>query len=426
MPTLEELESQAATFSQRGDLHATERVCREILRVEGNHLSSLRFLADRALLAGDFASAADHLRALIANSPGDPRLHSQLGQALYQQGELRPALAAYQECWRLRPRQRLIYLTLGCLHLELGDTGKAAQVFSLGELVDPDILSLWRQPDTSPAVARMSKSAWETLCAHHTGLHLQSVATLGEPAATARIRDAVWPLLDAREVQYQHPRHRPRIFSIKYADNPTFFPTGAFTWREPLEQEYAAIREEILTGLDLAADGRPYLRDSHRLRGEQWAPLVNRMSWASVHLYSAGVANEGVIGKFPRTLAALEKVPLATKQGRPSEVFISVLAPRTRIPEHYGVSSAILTAHLPIDVPPGCGLKVLEETRVPEPGKLMVFDDTWEHSAWNDSDRPRVVLIFELWHPQLTALEQEAISRSFQAREHWVRQRSVD
>jgi aspartyl/asparaginyl beta-hydroxylase (cupin superfamily) len=107
-------------------------------------------------------------------------------------------------------------------------------------------------------------------------------------------------------------------------------------------------------------------------------------------------------------------------------VFISVLAPHTRIPEHFGVSSAILTAHLPIDVPPDCGLQVHEEVQAPESGKLIVFDDTWEHSAWNNSDQPRVVLIFELWHPELSEAEKSAISRSFQARRAWVQRRKVD
>ena len=76
-------------------------------------------------------------------------------------------------------------------------------------------------------------------------------------------------------------------------------------------------------------------------------------------------------------------------------------------------------------VPDGCGLKVADETRVPEEGRLMVFDDTWQHSAWNDSDEPRVVLIFELWHPELTPPEQEAVLAGFYAREDWLRGRSV-
>jgi tetratricopeptide (TPR) repeat protein len=426
MPAIEELERRAAAFSRRGDPESAQRVCREILARDKNHLSSLRFLADLALQAGDFAAAETHLHALIANSPGDPQLHSQLGQVLYRQGKLQQAVAAYEQYWRLNPRKGMIYLTLGSLHLELGNIDKAVQVFSLGEAVDPNILSLWKNPDTKPALAQMSKTAWDALCRHHTELHIRTVEGLGDGPQLARIRDAVWPLVDTREVSCEHPQHRPQVFCIKYAEAPAFFEPAAFPWREQLEGQYADIREEILAGLDLAADGRPYLGAGHRLEGAQWEPLVNRMSWASVHLYSRGVANQRVIGKFPRTLAALAQVPVATSGGNPAEVFISVLAPHTRIPEHYGVSSAILTAHLPLEVPPGCGLKVHEEVRVPEAGKLMVFDDTWEHSAWNNSDRQRVVLIFEVWHPDLTEPEQEAVLRSFQAREQWLRQRRVD
>jgi aspartyl/asparaginyl beta-hydroxylase (cupin superfamily) len=76
-------------------------------------------------------------------------------------------------------------------------------------------------------------------------------------------------------------------------------------------------------------------------------------------------------------------------------------------------------------VPPGCGLQVHDATRTPAEGKLLIFDDTWQHSAWNNSDQQRVVLIFELWHPDLTEREQEAIARSFDARERWLRQRQV-
>ena len=426
MPSLEELDRQAARFSALNDMESTERVCREILSLEPNHASSLRFLADRALRSGKLADAEIHLRSLLAISPGDPQLYSQLGQVLYRQGKPQQALAAYEDCWRINPPRALIYLTIGCLHLELGNIEKAAQVFSLGEGVDGDLLNLWQRQGVNPAVASMSKTALEVLRQHHTDLHINAVAALGNPADTSRIRDAVWPLLDTREVHHDHPLHRAQVFHLQYGESPAFFDRDLLPWVGQLERQFPLIREEILAGLDLAADGRPYLHDGHRLAGGQWQPLVNRMSWASVHLYSRGVANRPVIDKFPVTLSALAQVPLATSNGNPAEVFVSVLAPRTRIPEHFGVSSAILTAHLPIVVPPGCGLKVHEETRTPEEGKVMVFDDTWQHCAWNDSDQQRVVLIFELWHPELTEREKAAITCSFEAREQWLRRRSVD
>jgi tetratricopeptide (TPR) repeat protein len=426
MTLIAELENRAMALSQQGDTQATMRVCQEILAIDRNHLSSLRFLADMAIASGDFPAAANYLTTLLENSPGDLQALTQLGQALYRQGKLEQAIAVYTDYWRIKPGSGTIYLTLGCLYVELGDIDKAAQIFSLGEVVDHDLLSLWKNPDTNPGVSQMSKTAWETLCRHHTELHIAAVDADGQLESLKRIRDAVWPLADMRPVIHDHPKHRPQGFSIKYDTAPRFFDSNMFPWREHLELRYPDIRSEILAGLNVATDGRPYLTHRHRLEGKLWEPLVNKMSWASVHLYQNGVANEQVVHKFPHTLEALTGVPLATTDGKPSEVFISVLAPHTRIPDHFGVSSAILTAHLPIDVPPDCGLQVHEEIRVPEAGKLMVFDDTWEHSAWNNSDQPRVVLIFELWHPALSEPEKSAISRSFQARRAWVQRRKVD
>lgn len=426
MTSLAELEDSARTLSQRGDIQAATRVCQDILAIDQNHIPSLRFLADLAINASDFRAATGYLTTLLKNAPDNLQVLTQLGQALYQQGKLEEAVAVYTDYWRISPGSGMIYLTLGCLHIECGNLDKAVQIFSLGEAADPKLLSLWRDPEANPGVARMSKIGWDALCRLHTDMHLEAVDAQGDPEPLTRVRGALWPLADAREIDYQHPRQRPQIFSIRHDRSPTFFDTSEFEWRESLEQKYHDIRDEILAGLDIVNDGRPYLTDRHRLEGGQWEPLVNRMSWASVHLYQGGVANEQVIPKFPETLKALARLPLATTNGTPSEVFISVLAPHTKIPAHFGVSSAILTAHLPIEIPAGCGLKVHEDIQTPEAGTLMVFDDTWEHSAWNNSDRPRVVLIFELWHPDLSEQEQEAISRSFEAREQWLKRRKVD
>jgi aspartyl/asparaginyl beta-hydroxylase (cupin superfamily) len=93
----------------------------------------------------------------------------------------------------------------------------------------------------------------------------------------------------------------------------------------------------------------------------------------------------------------------------------SLLAPGTRIPAHSGVANFRLVGHLPLIVPPGCGFRVGPETRQWDAGKLLVFDDTIEHEAWNGGDRDRVVLIFDVWHPDLEAEERRAISTLFDA-----------
>ena len=61
-------------------------------------------------------------------------------------------------------------------------------------------------------------------------------------------------------------------------------------------------------------------------------------------------------------------------------------------------------------------MRVGEEVRVWEEGKCLVFDDAFEHETWNDTAEERVVLLFDLWHPELVRGEREAIAQMFSSR----------
>ena len=73
------------------------------------------------------------------------------------------------------------------------------------------------------------------------------------------------------------------------------------------------------------------------------------------------------------------------------------------------MTNSRLTVHLPLIVPEGCGFRVGSTTREWVPGSAWVFDDTIEHEAWNDSDAPRAILIFDVWNPELTPLERDLV-----------------
>ena len=60
-------------------------------------------------------------------------------------------------------------------------------------------------------------------------------------------------------------------------------------------------------------------------------------------------------------------------------------------------------------MPPGCGFRLGAETREWEVGKALIFDDSIEHEAWNNSDQMRAVLIFDTWNPFITAVEREML-----------------
>ena len=118
--------------------------------------------------------------------------------------------------------------------------------------------------------------------------------------------------------------------------------------------------------------------------------------------------------RCPRTMAALEEVPLAHIPGRSPSVLFSLLRPGARIPPHHGYVNTRLIVHLPLVVPRGCGFRVGNEARQWVEGKVWLFDDTIEHEAWNDSDQTRLILLFEVWRPELALRDQEHISALFQ------------
>jgi aspartyl/asparaginyl beta-hydroxylase (cupin superfamily) len=91
----------------------------------------------------------------------------------------------------------------------------------------------------------------------------------------------------------------------------------------------------------------------------------------------------------------------------------SLLRPRARIAPHTGVQNTRLVCHLPLIVPPGCGFRVGNEVREWEEGKLLIFDDTIEHEAWNPSDQDRAILILDCWNPHLSEDERAMICHLF-------------
>ena len=86
-----------------------------------------------------------------------------------------------------------------------------------------------------------------------------------------------------------------------------------------------------------------------------------------------------------------------------------MLAPGARIAPHKGITNARAIAHFPLIVPDNCGFRVGGETRRWEVGTPLIFDDMTTHEAWNDSEESRVVLIADLWRPELTPAERAGI-----------------
>jgi aspartyl/asparaginyl beta-hydroxylase (cupin superfamily) len=190
----------------------------------------------------------------------------------------------------------------------------------------------------------------------------------------------------------------------------SFFERTDFPWLDAIEASTGAIRDEFLAVLDGEEGFTPYLTYRNDQPLNQWAELNNSPRWSAFHLIKDGKPEAANAARCPATMAALARAPQPEQAGRTPSAMFSLLKPRTRIPPHTGVSNVRLVTHLPLIVPEGCGFRVGNETREWVPGQAWVFDDTIEHEAWNESDKLRVVLIFDIWHPHLSEAERAMIS----------------
>ena len=143
--------------------------------------------------------------------------------------------------------------------------------------------------------------------------------------------------------------------------------------------------------------------------------MVGNPAWSAFYLWKYGERVAANAARCPRTMQAIERVPLVHMRGRSPSVLFSLLRPGAHIPPHTGLINTRLICHLPLIVPPGCEFRVGNEIRAWQEGRAWAFDDTMEHEAWNRSNETRVILLFEVWRPELTEEERERVRAVFDA-----------
>ena len=235
-----------------------------------------------------------------------------------------------------------------------------------------------------------------------------------EPETTAagtRLTHSLDMLKGARQI---HPQ-QPLVFYYPYLAQRQFFEREEFDWISEIEAATPAIREELLALLERGADFRPYVEDEANRPQRQFHHLNNSLDWSALYLWRDSALVPEIAQRCPRTVEVLGKVPLTHIGKRTPSVLFSRLEPGAHIPPHNGMLNCRLICHLPLIVPEGCWLRVGNETREWEEGKMLIFDDSIEHEARNPTGELRIILLFDVWRPELTETERQAISAIFDA-----------
>ncbi|MFL6722976.1 MAG: aspartyl/asparaginyl beta-hydroxylase domain-containing protein, partial [Sphingomicrobium sp.] len=205
---------------------------------------------------------------------------------------------------------------------------------------------------------------------------------------------------------------QPTSFYFPGLPQRSFYEREEFDWAPALEERTGTIKAELEALLRSQAEQfEPYIgADADRSGGTAPnAHLAGDASWSAFHLLKGGVPVEGHAERFPETLATLQLAPLPRVADRSPMALFSLLKPGAHIRPHHGSFNFRLICHLPLIVPSDCTLRVGNQQRQWREGELLIFDDSMEHEAWNRSNQQRIILLFEVWRPEIGEADREAL-----------------
>lgn len=182
-----------------------------------------------------------------------------------------------------------------------------------------------------------------------------------------------------------------RIARASPHGDPPIYDPHEFSWVAGVEAEWRTIRKEVDAILPRRAD----MPSFHEIMKEV-STITTDDQWKTFFLFAPGMDASANQAKCPETTRILSKIP-----GMTTAMF-SILSPHKHIPAHRGPYAGVLRYHLGLLVPEPkelCRIRIGNEVVNWEEGKSIVFDDTYNHEVWNDTDGVRVVLFVDFIRP---------------------------
>lgn len=404
--------AEALRLLRDGRVLEAEQTCLLRLESDPDDVEALKVAAIAALRRGDAVRAIGKLTRATQVAPGDSIARYHLARAHELDGNTIAALAWYETALQLAPAFHVARLGFGAALDRAGERERAVWQWARA-LRDAQSAGRWLDEASTPAGLRpLVEHAVAAVRRQRRAMLAQTLEPLEAchgARALARVRRALGVFLREEQAANPDPRQQPTFFWFPDLPAAPVFERAQFPWIAGLEAASGAIRAE-LDSLLVDDLGRERVFDSAaleslNLRGTRGAP-----AWNGYYFYRHGERREGNCRRCPATAQALDALPLSRVPGHGPEVLFSVFAPGTHLLPHRGVTNTRLVAHLPLIVPEECALRVAGLEHAWREGEVVVFDDTYEHEAWNRSAGIRVVLIFDVWNPHLTEVERAALA----------------
>jgi aspartate beta-hydroxylase len=407
---------QALALEDRGEILQAEMICLELARRGPAHAELSNMQARLALRRGDLPRARQILVEAVHLYPDALDLHVALANVLLAQDEAKPAAQLLQAALARDPSLHHASLLLG-FALDRNGDGMSALLSWYGAVRGARREGLWfGEESTPPSLLQAVRHAIEQLRTRRRELLFASFEDVRKEfgsASVARVDRALSGHLREWDATPSNPRQRPRFFFFPDLPHQPYHDPFLQPWAQRLKSAFPLVREEALKVWREDGQFDDYIKVPPQGRIDDYLGGAGKArAWEAFFFYRRGKRFDDHHARCPATSALLESIDLCRIADQAPEICFSVLEPGTTILPHHGVTNVRLVMHLPLVVPDQCALNLLDagEHHWRE-GEPVLFDDTFEHEAWNRSDSVRIVLLMDCWNPYLTPVERRAVAQ---------------
>ena len=210
-------------------------------------------------------------------------------------------------------------------------------------------------------------------------LRTEGLTTLERPSLITRVFMRIVTFAERLNVRYSK------------VGNPAVYDNATFPWAAQIEREWPLIRTELEHVLQRQSE----LPGFHQISTDV-STITQDMGWKTFFFCGYGARADANIAQCPQTWRIVNKVP-----GLITAMF-SILEPGKHIPHHRGPYNGVLRLHVGLIIPePHEAVKIRVGNQMCHwaEGKALIFDDAYDHEAWNGTDKTRVVLFVDFVKP---------------------------
>ena len=380
--------------------------------MDRQHASIVIQQAITALRSGDATRARDLLTNVVNDPPlGEVPPWFLLAQACQMAGDAAGQGDALVRLLAEEPRHLGGLLLMAGHKAALGDSRAASSFYTTALAVAdhaPD-----QVPQAMVPLLQQGQQYLQQAQGEYAAFLADQLAGKGiaPGSVSSRVDMALDLLLGRRQVYVQEPTS----FYFPGLPQRQFYEAAEFDWAEGFEAQADTMRAELEALLDRQpGDFSPYVQ-TRPDRPAAANPLRDDPSWGAHYFWENGVPVPDHAAQAPATMAALATAPMPVIAARSPMALYSLLRPGTHIPPHNGMLNTRLICHLPLITNADCAIRVGNETRTWQQGRLLIFDDSIEHEAWNRGSATRIILLFEIWRPEISMDERVALTAIFEA-----------